>query len=132
MTKHTINIQDGFLFQKLKEASAVQIDLMTGRSLTGILKRFVRFAVVVVVAGVTRIIPYTFASFGLYEIVSIVMFWVLGEGFLAGTTVTFLDSILFNTMTLLFFVVSMRVAACPSVLETWNRFYELSTRRSSG
>ncbi len=93
---------------------------------------FVRFAVVVVVAGVTRIIPYTFASFGLYETVSVVMFWVLGEGFLAGTTVTFLDSILFNTVTLVFFVVSIRVAACPSVLETWNRFYEMSTRRSSG
>lgn len=93
---------------------------------------FVRFAVVIVVAGVTRIIPYTFASFGLYETVSVVMFWVLGEGFLAGTTVTLLDSILFNTITLVFFVVSMRVASCPSVLETWNRFYELSARRSSG
>ncbi len=92
---------------------------------------FVRFTIVVVVAGVTRIIPYTFASFGLYETVSIVMFWVLGEGFLAGTTVTLLDSILFNMMTLVFFVVSMRVASCPSVLETWNRFYELSARRSS-
>ena len=45
---------------------------------------FVRFGIVIVVAGVTRIIPYTFASFGLYETVSIVMFWVLGEGFLAG------------------------------------------------
>lgn len=93
---------------------------------------FVRFTIVVVVAGVTRIIPYTFASFGLYETVSVVMFWVLGEGFLAGTTVTLLDSILFNMMTLVFFVVSMRVASCPSVLETWNRFYELSARRSSG
>ena len=47
MTKHAINIQDGFLFQKLKEASTVQVELMTGRSLTGILKRFDRFAVVV-------------------------------------------------------------------------------------
>ena len=93
---------------------------------------FVRFAVVIVVAGVTRIIPYTFASFGLYETVSVVMFWVLGEGFLAGTTVTLLDSILFNILTLVFFVVSMRVASCPSVLETWNRFYELSARGSSG
>lgn len=93
---------------------------------------FVRFAIVVVVAGVTRIIPYTFASFGLYETVSVVMFWVLGEGFLAGTTVTLLDSMLFNTITLVFFVVSMRVASCPSVLETWNQFYELSARRSSG
>ncbi len=92
---------------------------------------FVRFAIVIVVAGVTRIIPYTFASFGLYETVSVVMFWVLGEGFLAGATVTFLDSILFSTLTLVFFVVSMRVASCPSVIETWNQFYQASVNRSS-
>ena len=92
---------------------------------------FVRFAVVVVVAGVTRIIPYTFASFGLYETVSVVMFWVMGEGFLVGTTVTILDSMIFNTLTLVFFVVAMRVASCPSVLETWSQFCELSSRRSS-
>jgi len=92
---------------------------------------FVRFAVVVLVAGITRIIPYTFASFGLYETVSVVMFWVMGEGFLGGTTVTLLESALFNTMTLLFFVASMQVASCPSVLETWSRFYELSSRRVS-
>jgi len=93
---------------------------------------FVRFSVVIVVAAVTRIIPYTFASFGLYETVAVIMFWVLGEGFLAGTTVALLDSMLLNAMTLLFFAVSMRVAACPSVLETWHLFYDLSARRAEG
>ena len=47
MTKHTINIQDGFLFQNLKEGTALTIELTTGRSLAGKLKRFDRFAVVV-------------------------------------------------------------------------------------
>ena len=47
MTKHTINIQDGFLFQNLKDASRLSIELTTGRTLTGILRRFDRFAVVI-------------------------------------------------------------------------------------
>ena len=47
MTKHTINIQDGFLFQNLKDATALTIELTTGRSLAGKLKRFDRFAIVV-------------------------------------------------------------------------------------
>ena len=91
---------------------------------------FIRFSVVVLVAAITRIIPYTFASFGVYETVSVVMFWVMGEGFLGGTTVSLLDSFLFNSITLLFFAVSMQVTSCPSVLETWSRFYEASARRA--
>ena len=47
MTKHTINIQDGYLFQRLKEGTLLTMELMTGRSITGTLKRFDRFAVVV-------------------------------------------------------------------------------------
>lgn len=47
MTKHTINVQDGFLFQNLKDATALTIELTTGRSLAGKLKRFDRFAIVV-------------------------------------------------------------------------------------
>jgi host factor-I protein len=47
MTKHTINIQDGFLFQNLKEGAALRIELTTGRSLAGKLLRFDRFALVV-------------------------------------------------------------------------------------
>lgn len=47
MSRHNINIQDGFLFQSLKEARLMTFDLVTGKSLTGKLKRFDRFAVVV-------------------------------------------------------------------------------------
>lgn len=47
MPKHTINIQDGFLFQSLKEARPMEVELVTGRVIRGRLKRFDRFAVVV-------------------------------------------------------------------------------------
>ena len=47
MVKQEINIQDSFLFQSLKSGSPVQIVLTTGESLTGALKRFDRFALVV-------------------------------------------------------------------------------------
>jgi host factor-I protein len=46
MAKHNINIQDGFLFQNLKEGPTMQCELVTGQSLQGRLKRFDRFAVV--------------------------------------------------------------------------------------
>jgi host factor-I protein len=46
VTKHTINIQDGFLFQSLKLSQVVICDLVNGRSLEGRIKRFDRFAVV--------------------------------------------------------------------------------------
>ena len=45
--KHNINIQDGFLFQSLKEAQVMHLELVTGRHLLGRLKRFDRFAVVI-------------------------------------------------------------------------------------
>ena len=51
MTKHNINIQDGFLFQNLKEATQLRIELTTGRTVEGVLKRFDRFAVVVDTGG---------------------------------------------------------------------------------
>lgn len=51
MTKHTINIQDGFLFQTLKIAQPVIVELVTGRSMEGRLKRFDRFALVVELGG---------------------------------------------------------------------------------
>jgi len=44
MTKQEINIQDGFLFQCLKNKLAVRLTLMTGHTLEGHLKRFDRFA----------------------------------------------------------------------------------------
>ena len=47
MTKHTINIQDGYLFHNLKAGTLLEIALMTGRTLSGTLKRFDRFALVI-------------------------------------------------------------------------------------
>ena len=47
MPKHTINIQDGFLFQSLKEGRTMDVQLVTGHHILGRLKRFDRFAVVV-------------------------------------------------------------------------------------
>ncbi|MCB1054452.1 MAG: RNA chaperone Hfq [Acidobacteria bacterium] len=46
MAKHNINIQDGYLFQNLKEGQTLEVDLVTGKSLVGRLKRFDRFAIV--------------------------------------------------------------------------------------
>ncbi|HET9228999.1 MAG TPA: RNA chaperone Hfq [Thermoanaerobaculia bacterium] len=46
MAKHNINIQDGYLFQSLKEGQTMHLKLVTGDSLNGRLKRFDRFAVV--------------------------------------------------------------------------------------
>jgi len=46
MAKHNINIQDGFLFQNLKEGHEMFVELTTGRNLVGRLKRFDRFALV--------------------------------------------------------------------------------------
>jgi host factor-I protein len=47
MSRHNINIQDGFLFQSLKEARQMVFELANGKVLQGRLKRFDRFAVVV-------------------------------------------------------------------------------------
>ncbi len=51
MGKHNINIQDGFLFQNLKEGQTMYVELVTGKSLVGKLKRFDRFAVVIEAEG---------------------------------------------------------------------------------
>ncbi len=51
MPKHNINIQDGFLFQSLKEARPMHVELVTGTSLSGRIRRFDRFAVVLEVDG---------------------------------------------------------------------------------
>jgi hypothetical protein len=93
---------------------------------------FMPFVVVVAGAGITRIIPYTFASFGIYEIVSVIMYRVYGEGFLAGTTITLMESMLMNTLTFLFFVIALRVSPCPSILETWRMFFRRSALRPPG
>ncbi len=47
MSKHTINIQDGFLFQSLKAGTLLEIALMTGRTFSGRLKKFDRFVLVI-------------------------------------------------------------------------------------
>lgn len=46
MSKPNINIQDGFLFQSLKANRNMAVELVTGRSLRGPIRRFDRFAVV--------------------------------------------------------------------------------------
>jgi host factor-I protein len=51
MVKHNINIQDGYLFQSLKEGQTMHLELITGRHLLGRLKRFDRFAVVLETEG---------------------------------------------------------------------------------
>ena len=60
MSRHNINIQDGFLFQNLKEAKPLVFDLVTGKRLEGRLKRFDRFAVVVD-TGTQEILVYKHA-----------------------------------------------------------------------
>ena len=47
MNKPSINIQDGFLFQHLKDGKTMAVELMTGRRLEGRIRRFDRFAVVI-------------------------------------------------------------------------------------
>ncbi len=51
MAKTNINIQDGFLFQHLKAGTELQLGLMTGKTLSGQLRRFDRFAVVLASGG---------------------------------------------------------------------------------
>lgn len=60
MSRHNINIQDGFLFQSLKEARVMVFELITGKVLEGRLKRFDRFAVVVD-TGTIEILVYKHA-----------------------------------------------------------------------
>lgn len=47
MSKPEINIQDGFLFQSLKSGQLVTIELVNGRRIEGVLRRFDRFALVI-------------------------------------------------------------------------------------
>ena len=46
MPKANINIQDGYLFQKLKAGEEIAVRLVTGDRMEGQLKRFDRFALV--------------------------------------------------------------------------------------
>ncbi len=47
MSKPTINIQDGYLFQSLKSGAPLVVELVNGRRIEGVLKRFDRFALVI-------------------------------------------------------------------------------------
>lgn len=67
MSRHNINIQDGFLFQNLKEARHLVFDLITGTRLQGRLKRFDRFAVVVD-TGVQEVLVYKHAISTISEV----------------------------------------------------------------
>jgi uncharacterized membrane protein YbhN (UPF0104 family) len=87
---------------------------------------FVHFAIVIAVAATTRILPFTFASIGIYEIVTVAMFRVFDEGYLAGTTVALLDALLINTLTALLFAVVLWLGRCPSAFETWRTFVQQS------
>jgi len=51
MNKPNINIQDGFLFQSLKDARPVAVELVTGKRIEGRIRRFDRFAVVIETDG---------------------------------------------------------------------------------
>ena len=51
MNKPSINIQDGFLFQSLKDGRAMALEMITGSRLEGKIRRFDRFAVVVESGG---------------------------------------------------------------------------------
>ena len=52
----TINIQDPFFYQLRKEARTVHIYLVSGKRLTGILRRFDRYAVVLENHGLEQLV----------------------------------------------------------------------------
>lgn len=56
MSKSEINIQDGFLFQILKSGHQLTIELVNGRRIEGVLKRFDRFALVIEQEGHEKLV----------------------------------------------------------------------------
>lgn len=61
MAKQKINIQDGFLFQNLKEETPLVVELTTGERLDGVLKRFDRFALALEIEDGREILIYKHA-----------------------------------------------------------------------
>jgi hypothetical protein len=111
-----------FAFWSMKQAFSSPMDdyiLMKGLP-------FISFLIAVSVAGLARVIPYTFASFGIVELVLVMMFRVFDEGFLSGTTTALLCALLINGMTFVLFLMAMVLARCPSILEVWHLFFEHS------
>lgn len=65
MNKPAINVQDGFLFQGLKEARPMSVELLTGRTVIGRIRRFDRFAVVLEIDGREQLVyKHAIASLG--------------------------------------------------------------------
>lgn len=61
MAKHQINIQDGFLFQSLKESRMMVVQLTTGTQYEGRIKRFDRFAIILETEEGQEILVYKHA-----------------------------------------------------------------------
>ena len=61
MAKHQINIQDGFLFQSLKEARPMAVHLTTGTHYEGRIKRFDRFAIILETGDEREVLVYKHA-----------------------------------------------------------------------
>ena len=115
-----------YAFWNIKQAFSSPLDdYILMKDLT-----IVPFMIVIAVAGLARVIPYTFASFGIVELVMVVMFRVFDQGFLGGTTVALLCAGLLNSMTFVFFVLAIWLTNCPSVLETWHVFFDQSAARN--
>ena len=61
LSKPTINIQDGFLFQNLKESTELNVELLTGAKICGRIRRFDRFAIVLEVENGDEVLVYKHA-----------------------------------------------------------------------
>jgi hypothetical protein len=87
---------------------------------------FVPFAIVISVANMARVLPYTFASIGIYEIVSVAMFRAFGEGFLGAATMSILDGLLINSLSAVAFATVVWLGRSPSAFDTWQTFFRRS------
>jgi Lysylphosphatidylglycerol synthase TM region len=113
-------------FWNIKQAfSSPMDDYILMKDLT-----LVSFMIAVSVAGLARVIPYTFASFGIVELVLVMMFRVFDEGFLSGTTTALLCGLLINGVTFVLFAMAVVLAKCPSILEVWHLFFNQSAARN--
>jgi uncharacterized membrane protein YbhN (UPF0104 family) len=116
-----------FAFWSIKQAfSSPMDDYVLMKDLT-----FIPFMIAVAVTALARVIPYTFAGFGIVEFVMVAMFRVFNQGFLGGTTVALLSALLMNGMTFIFFLMTVWIARCPSILETWHVFFQRSVEREA-
>jgi host factor-I protein len=56
MSKPPVNIQDGYLLQILKSGTPLTIELVNGRRIEGVLKRFDRFALILEQEGREKLV----------------------------------------------------------------------------